>query len=393
MRLTTSIFVFFSLLLAPPAFAQNGGLGDIFEDIFGGQTQIPSPRFPQAQIDNIPVAVFNDDGRDLTGHILIVTAYAVPPANVRLAKPQFLGETRLLLTSLGDPLEVVVAAPARVTQDIDAARLAARVVDENGTLILKSRDDTYYRGREAGELRLISASGAPASPVPISSSAKETLLGTAVLNRNAAPLPRGGTLHVTLTETAPPNRIVAESEINIDQKSAPFSYSLQHPDISAQPTGKYIVSASIKDWAGRLTHKSKIPMQYSGPKTNYLLELQETSELAGSPLAPTVPAATAGAVTGQAIFDAYKGLPAGSKMNVIIKNAQTPDRIIASQIIELDGLSGPVNFDIPVPQNSQRPPLIEIRITDTKNTTLFAGPLTEASSGFVIVRLRTDPRY
>ena len=394
MRLITLFIAFLSLSFSGPAFAQNGGIGNIFEDIFRGQNQYPTPRFPQNQIDNIPVSIFNKDGRDLGGHILIVTAYSVPPANVRIAKPQLLGETRILLTGLGDPLQLVVAAPAIVTQGINAARVTARVINENGAVILSSRDDAYYRGQDAAELNLISTAG---SQHPTSGEKRSRLQGIAKLPQGAMPLPRGGNLVVALTEASPPYKVIAKTQINIDQSSAPFAFSLDHPDISTQENAKFLVRADIHDWAGRTTHQTTLAVPYVGADAPYHIQLEEKTILAGSPLAPAHNAALLTRVQGEAIFDAYKGLPKGTKMTVIVRQADATDRIMASKTIALNHIAGPVKFNLPLPDPksnaAQSPAILDIRITNANGKTLFAAPFTKIDSQYMRLRLRTDPRY
>lgn len=278
------ILVLLSVLLmaAVPAQAQ---LEDILEEIFGGG----GPQFPQqqtqaAQIDNIPVDVELPPNQSWDGHILIVTAHAAPAPNVRLAKPQFLGQTRLLLTGLDPILQTVIPTPEPVARTLDAAIITAEVRNENDTVILKNILDEYYRGLQPVRIILgpltsnstISTPNPPAlPPTPIGT---ETIFGSVNFDTNNTQLTRGGSLIVRLMVPGlaggPSPNIVDELEIDIDQKAAPFEFSFSTP---VPADAQLELVAEIKDWAGRKTHETRVPMPYQGSATSHRLVLRSVS--------------------------------------------------------------------------------------------------------------------
>lgn len=149
------------LSLAPAASAQQG-FPDILDGIFkNGQTDRPfggvGGTAGMVYIENIPVQVSFDSRADLLPPeaTLIVTAIAPPPPNVRRASPLVMGETRLLISRLAPPLQMVIAVPSDMARDIDYARIEARIIDANGVTTHTLRQSAQFDGTDAPFLDLI----------------------------------------------------------------------------------------------------------------------------------------------------------------------------------------------------------------------------------------------
>lgn len=273
-------FVLFSAFLAftLPAQAQ---LGDIFEDIFGSGPNYPPPQTQHAFIENIPVDIELPTDRSWDDHMLIVTAYAAPPPNVRLAKPQMLGQTRLLLTGLEPILQTVIPTPEPVARTLDAAQITAEVQTETGLIVLKNLQDEYYRG--LGPVRLIlgptsniSSGTSSTGSAPVMS--HESVNGQVNFDDGNTQLMRGSKLTVRLIEgglaggLGPSQSIISQRDFDIDQKSAPFDFTLDFP--KPQTSRPLELMAEITDWAGRKTHETRAPIPFQGNATAYQLTLR-----------------------------------------------------------------------------------------------------------------------
>ena len=156
-------------------------VGDIIDQIFKsgklpdvGQ-QFPDRKIPgQTQgglIDNIPVEVrFNLGGKTLPQDaILVATAYAPAPINVRQSKPRVLGQTQIMLADLMSPVQIIIAAPSTVTKDLEYARIEAKIIDSNGGEIYVLPTPGRFDGYDAPVLNLRHISDTatlPSTPTP-----------------------------------------------------------------------------------------------------------------------------------------------------------------------------------------------------------------------------------
>ncbi|MBL4869886.1 MAG: hypothetical protein JKX72_02905, partial [Robiginitomaculum sp.] len=273
----------FLLAIGQITYAQNRpnqGIGDIIGDIFkgnqGGQAQYPN----QTMIDNIPVNVrFDTVPNGLPENaILIISAFAPPAPNVRRKFPLLIGETRLLLTGLKSPLELVIAAPAALTQEIDYARIEAKIVNPDGEIIFKSREQGEYRGRDIPVITLEPTDlyvPTQTPQIPISPTS-ETVSGIINLNNSSKKF-RGANLIVHLIEEGLAGGkdpiVLGASKQSIDQKTGPFAFSFEKSQ-AKNPKTPLVFDAWIQDWAGRKTHTLPYPMQYNGPDLSYRLKLK-----------------------------------------------------------------------------------------------------------------------
>lgn len=415
------------LLVSPNANAQNNDVNQIINDIFNGR--VPDQNDKQGDtpntnslIDNIPVEVrFNAGTTGLAEQAtLILSAYAPPPPNVRRAAPLLIGETRLLLTGLNAPLHLVIAAPQTVTSTLDYARIEAKIIDNNGNSIFELRNSAEYRGREAAVLTL-NRIGSQSSQPPFEPMI-DAVHGTVSLN-GVAPNFRGSNLVVRLVEdglAGGQNHIViGETRQSLDQKSGPFNFNLE-PGLKPRTNGMPLAfEAWIEDWAGRKTHILTPPLPYNGTTHTYQIRLdtlaasQPAPQPNNKPTIVTSPVATPRPlpidtsqeilVRGQAIFNAHKGLPAGSVLIATLERTEVINSAIRTEAlgqvrVSLDGLSGAVNFDVPTQQsrltNTHPTPLLRVRVEDANGKLFFSNPSGKRlQRGMNTVNLIAAPGY
>ena len=400
------IFIVFLTAFFLSSAPANAQIGDIFEDIFGSGKKYPS--YPGApvpgfgQIDNIPVNIEIQSAASLDDHTLVVSAYAPADAANPNSKERLIGQTRMLMTGLGSPLQLVVAAPEPVTRDIPFARITAEIVDPNNQTVLVGRNDARYAGREPAFIELAGqGSGAP-SP----SSRVDTVSGDVVFADSQSHLFRGGTLVVELIEdglAGGPNSaitILGQTRIDVDQKSAPFDFNLDAVMPSQSNGQPLALRAYIEDWAGRRVMETATPTAYAGPGRNYRLRLSPFAGVTVSSGPSPAPSGGPYNIEGQAQFDAHKGLPAGSRLIATVSRGYgTPsqDRTIGRQDIPLDGLSGYIQFNVPLDRTAFEPghpdPQIDVKILDSRDRVFFDSGLQPLSRGFNTIRLSPTSAY
>jgi len=419
--------VFLSVVVAMmsfafPASAQND-MGDIFGDIFKGG-QYP-PQQQATLIDNIPVQVRFDAGPQglPSESMLVVTAYAPPPVNVRRAAPLMLGETRLLLSGLPSPVSIVVAAPAQITEGIDYARIEAKIIDHNGTIIFELQNSGEFRGYEPAKLFLTPYGqiAGPAAPTPYGQpepAATETVRGTVSITDPSSVF-RGANLVIRLMEDGlaggTTRNIVGETRTALDGKSAPFNFSLERVLSTNNSQTPLAFEVWIEDWAGRKTHVMPRPVPFNGAATNYRFALDAITSTPpqctrenpctnmptlpvpiGVP-APGIPVSRT--IQGEAQFDAYKGLPKGSILTAELERFTSGRPVqLAKTLVSLDGMSGNINFVLDVPQTELDPrlptPVLRLRIEDKDGKLFFSNPGgTPLKDGFNAVQLRAAANY
>ena len=484
MTLKTYIFVLLSALIINSftpanAYAQQD-IGDIIDEIFKSEqpntpqrdtqrnwplpdpsTQYPSGQEPSSAttiglIDNIPVDIrFDTEGRDLPAEaMLVVSAYAPPPPNVRRAAPLMLGQTRLLMSGMGSPVQAIVAAPASITQDLEYARVEAKIIDINGATIFELPFPGKYQGYEALVLKLVPLSGVISKLPPKNSSvsnprphnsgstnpstlSSETVRGSVKLN-GPAPKFSGSNLVVRLVEDGlaggNSSIIAGETRQVLDGKRVPFTFEFERVIDNSRTSTPLALEVWIEDWAGRKTHVTPAPIPYNGPDTKYRIKLDAIGPQPYNPLprvsvprnpvpkpvatpkpapiikprpiakptpGPIHPITSARQqINGQAQFNANKGLPKGSVLIAVLErtgNASRPN-ILASSRVTLDGLSGDVAFKLTANTIDLAPnlpiPMLRVRIESNDGTLFFSNPGgTRYSQGFNTVKLRTSPNY
>ncbi|PHQ67321.1 MAG: hypothetical protein COB92_05055 [Robiginitomaculum sp.] len=281
MRRKNLIAMLFCALIfsAPMAHAQQDVV-DVTVDIFkDGQPSTPDQN-PTGRIDNIPTKiVFNiGDTGLLTGSVLIVSAYAPAPPNVRRSSPLMLGQTRLLLTDMGSPLKVIIATPSAVTQDLEYTRIEATIINANDVVIFDLKEPGKYDGYDAPILNLTHI-GKTLDVKPVVNSAElvsETIRGKIRIN-GKAPKFAGSNLVTRLVEDglAGGNYSIVLGEMRqiLDGKRAPFAFKFEGLIDPSQSEIPLALEVWIEDWAGRKTHVTPAPTPYTGPKTRYRIRL------------------------------------------------------------------------------------------------------------------------
>ncbi len=421
MRIRTFLRAHFLLLagviftLSTPAHAQRD-IGDVLGGIFGSGPVQGQPL--PGQIETIPVDVrydFKDVYPGLPPEAsLIVTAYAPPPANVRRTHPLMIGETRLLLSDLKPPLQVVIAAPSSVTRDIPYARIEARIVDGEGHVLLEATRSGEYRGRRPARMVLdkhpntTQGSVPPQTPrnpqAPPNPVRMQTLHGSAIINGRTPDL-RGATLIVQLVEDSlaggTKQTIYGEKRVALDRKTPPFNFEILTSSNGKAATPPKILKAWITDWAGRKILELPSPVPYTGPNFDYHLVFEAAHGVASpnpSPV-PTPNGATL-PVQGRVEFNAWKGLPAGSQLLIDLERMdyRALPAQIASKRLPVDARTGTLDFTLDVPRTDMDPnlptPRLRVRIIDPAGRILFSNPGgTPVQNGLNTIKLRAAPNY
>ena len=449
MKFKTLILSVLSLFVvtAPAASAQQD-IGGIIDEIFKGG-KFPNPgeeRTTQGRIDNIPIDVrFDVDERGLPVEaMLIVSAYAPPPPNVRRSSPLMLGQTRLLMAGLTSPAQIIIAAPSSITQDLDYARIEAKIVDVNGATIFELPFPGKYQGYEAPILNLVPVGGTVSGtvsnspPVNTGSLSSETVRGTVKLN-GKAPKFAGSNLVVRLVEDGlaggTSSMIAGETRQILDGKRAPFDFELERVIDSTRADTPLALEVWIEDWAGRKTHVTPSPIPYNGPDTKYRIRLDVIGQLPYNPLPrnklpiPVTPkpvvkpksipkpitrpkpiarpkpalVSVKQTINGEAQFNADKGLPKGSVLIAVLESTaqtgqSTRPATLASTRVFLDGLSGDITFKLTANSvdldPTQPTPVLRLRIESKDGTLFFSNPGgAKLAQGFNTVSLRESPNY
>lgn len=387
MRLLYSIVAVLTLLFLAfpsPAQAQFEDLGGILEDILGG-TPLPgqTPIYGETGIENIPVLIRYDETEQYADHVLILTAYAPSDPRGSSRKADMLGQTRLLLTGLSQPLQVTIPVPRNVTKDLTFSRITAEVIDVNENRILTTERDGIFRGLEAPELTLKPTGTYPSTQRRPDFTNFEAIRGQVSLQDRSARL-NGGTLTIQLLENALAGgtsvTIAAEKIINIDGMSSPIPFNLDRGLTGQDTQPSLAFKAWVNDWAGRKTHVMRAPVPYNGPDIEYQLKLdvlaQGSDTRAGRNLNPNLMAQAT--VSGEAIFDARSGMPNDARLKVKLSRAVGAvgeNRTLSTQTILLRGFEGRVPFALSTASTNFDPlipaPLLNLQIVDRNNHVYF----------------------
>lgn len=336
------VLLFCALILgAPAAYAQRDS-GDVLSAVIkDGELTAPDQN-QLGRIDNIPVElVFNTDDTDLLiGSMLIVSAYAPAPPNIRRSVPLMLGQTHLLLTDMGSPLKVIIAAPSAITHDLDYVRIEAAITDTNGTVIYDLKEPGKYEGYEIPILNLSHIGEAMAEKPEIASIKSVELISKIVRGkvklRGSPPKFSGSNLVTRLVEDglAGGNSSVVLGEVRqiLDGKRAPFSFKFEGEATPSQNDMPLAIEVWIEDWAGRKTHVTPAPTPYIGPKTRYRIKLDAIGPQVYNPMpskvairkamSKTVPAKKVMAITKPKPKHnnvVVKKIPAKNKKNILAK--------------------------------------------------------------------------
>jgi len=405
LRLISLIITALSLIFlstSSPAHAQFEDLGDILEDILGGG-QLPgqTPVYGETGIETIPILIRYDDIDIAKDHILIVTAYKPNDPSGATQKAYMLGQTRLLMTGLEQPLQITIPVPRNVTENLTFARITAEVMDQNENQVLTTERDGIYRGVEAPELTLRPSTRVPTSEARPDFIGFETITGEVSLNDPKARL-NGGTLTIQLLENALAGgtsvTIAAEKVIPIDNAPLPIAFKLDRGLTQPSSNIPLAFKAWVNDWAGRKTHVMRTPVPYNGPDIDYKFQLdvlaQGANTRAGRNLDPNLMAQAT--VSGEALFDARSGMPGDARLKVTLSRAVGAvgeNRVLSTQTIILKGFEGRAPFALSTASTNFDPlipaPLLNLQIIDRNNRVYFDSGDIRAKEGPQTVQLYT----
>ena len=387
---------------------QDSDITNIIRDILG-DSQFPMPGgIPPIQstgIENIPVSVEIDPSATYEGEWLVISAHAPPKSNNPQDKGELLGETRLLLRGLTPPFNVVIAAPTAVTMELDYANIRGHIEDKNGKTILMSQQDGRFDGAEASKLRLAPKPQRLGVELPPETIVKFEQTRGQVELTGSNDLFRGAVLTVQLTETGlvggNTNAIKGETRLQIDGQQPPFKFTLDYGVPENGYAMPQVISAFITDWAGRKTHVMATPLEFNGPNYDYRLKLDafKQGRDVGNFNFTTPENAAQIELRGQAIFNAYKGLPQGSYLKVRLRSPLGPGnqpREISTTAISLNGKSGNIDFTANAPSINFDPelpiPLIDLSIINPSGNVIFeseAQPVNTSSVNFITLSPRS----
>ena len=174
--------------------------------------------------------------------------------------------------------------------------------------------------------------------------------------------------------------IKGETRVQIDGQKPPFKFTLEYGVPENGFKMPLTLSAFITDWAGRKTHVMAKAVDYNGPDFDYRLKLdafRQGGDVANFQFSDPV-AASQTEIKGQALFDAYKGLPHGSYLQVRLRSPlgrNNQPRDIATTALGLDGLAGNVDFSITAPSVNFDPelpvPMMDLAIMNPSGNALF----------------------
>lgn len=394
MRALALCLTLLGITFSSPAHSQSTGLGDLIEGILG---EIPPPSqtpiFGQSEIENIPVTL-RLSGEDsfnapLNDAMLILSAYAPNDPSGKAAKPKLLGQTRLALTGLELPLQLVIATAEPATRDLPYARITAQVLDINDNVLLFTQRDGLYRGADEAVLTLVSellGQSAKTAPQPLSG--LELIKGEVKLG-DPSTIPLGSKLTVQLMETTlaggNSRTIAAEQIIELGQNQNIIPFELERGLYEGSENMPLSLTAWITDWAGRKTHVLRAPIGYNGPDIDYKLRLDTLAQGAqtqrGRNLNPDLMAKAQ--IYGDAVFDPQHGIPSGARLKATLSRtigAFGEDRTLATQTIIMAPNTGRIPFSLLVDSTEFDPlipaPSLNLQIVDSYDRVYFeSGPV------------------
>ena len=389
MRAIALCLMIFGLAFSSPAYSQSNDLGDLIGDILGGlPPPSQTPIFGQSEIENIPVTLRLSGEDDFAGSLddamLILSAYAPNDPSGVAQKPKLLGQTRLALSGLELPLQLVIATAEPATRDLPYARITAQILDTHDNVLLFTQRDGLYRGADEAVLTLVSQLlGQKPASAPAQLSGLELIKGQGKFGSSRA-LPLGSKLTVQLMETplAGGNSfsIAAEQIIELDPNQREINFELERGLYEGSKDMPLSLTAWITDWAGRKTHVLRAPIGYNGPDIDYKLALDTLAQGAqtqrGRNLNPDLMAKAH--IYGEAVYDPQHGIPSGARLKATLSktvSAFGEDRTLATQTIIMAPNTTRIPFSLSVDSTEFDPlipsPSLSLQIIDAYDRVYF----------------------
>ncbi|WP_169331838.1 YbaY family lipoprotein [Robiginitomaculum antarcticum] len=374
----------FAASLSPAASAQN--IPEVLGDIFGGgQSQ---NRVENIYIENVPVSVTYDTrfAPIEPGSMLIITAVAPPAPNVRRASPLVMGETRILLSRLSPPIQMVVAVPSDMAREVDYAQISGRIENSRGDITHEEIQVGSFDGGQPAyiELQALNVSAAPYNPpyepVPVTPTYNSSFSGHVTLS-DLAPLQRGAILVVRVFDEilagGTGGDMIAEERVALDGRAAPYTFALALPNTDNGRLNAPSAEIFIEDWAGRKIYNlpSNIGLTQTTDGSLLPVNVQLNRYQGSQSSVPYTPqTGVMRNITGRASFNANRGLPRGATLNVRLIDPASPRSAISRTSVPLDGLSGDVDYTLSVDRaviSARNDYYLDADIKDAEGRALF----------------------
>jgi hypothetical protein len=406
----------FALAQSPQsADPQDNDITNIIRDILGDvDGAFPPP--PSAMGSVVDVMAINiqlgentptNDPAQPLGDWLVVSAYAPPNSSNSRSKGELLSETKLRLKDLNPPFEIYLTTPQSAAGESRETHLYGYIEDRNGRIVMTS-GESPTRAQTVGatlSFRPTAISTSPVMTTPTISGFEQAKGKVDLSDRNS--LFRGAVLTVQLSETGlaggQGNKIIGDVRVDIDQRSAPFDFTLDY----GVPNGGFktplVLTAFITDWANRKTHVMAKALDYNGPNYDYRLKLDSFKQ--GAEVADfrfTTPENAARTeIKGQALFNAYRGLPLGSYLKIRLRSPLGPNQQpqdLSTTAIALNNKRGAVDFTAVAPSTYFDPELpallLDLAVINPSGNVLFESEATPVNpSATNLITLSPRPIY
>ena len=381
--LSLIIVLIFTSAISLPCYAQYEDLGEILEEIIKQGTPSQTPIYGGAAIETIPVTIRFDVPDSLDNHMIILSAHTPKDPSGKTTKTQLLGQNRLLMNGLESPLQLIIAVPETVTENLTFARITAEIRDENNNRVMINEREALYRGTDPSELTLI-ATDKSFTNTPIPAISGLEIINGEVSIRDKRHIPNGGTLTIQLLETGLVGgtsiTIAAEKTIYLDRDYPPYKFTLDRGLTEDQQNTPLSLKAWITDWAGRKTHVLRTPIPYNGPDSDYKLTLdaitQGINTDAGRHLDPALMAQTI--IAGDAVYDPNNGIPGGARLKATLSKsvgAFGENRVLSQQTIIVGQQGNRIPFSLAAASTNFDPfipaPILKLEITDTRGNIYY----------------------
>ena len=387
-----SLATFAAAQSSPNAEPQDNDITNIIRDILGDVDGAfpPPPSGVGAVVDVMAVNIQVDEksqkseAEQVMGDWLVVSAYTPSNSTNSRSKGELLSQTKLRLNFLTLPLEIYLNTPRSTDDEGRETHLYGHMEDRNGRIVMSS-GDLPVKAETVGATLFLSAVSNQSSlaiTAPTISGFEQAKGKVDLSDRNS--LFRGAVLTVQLSETGLAgglgNKIIGEVRVDIDQGRAPFDFTIDY----GVPDGGFdmplVLTAFITDWANRKTHVMAKALDYNGPNYDYRLKLDSFKQ--GADVADfrfTSPENAARTeIKGQALFNAYRGLPLGSYLKIRLRSPLGPNQQpqdLSTTAITLDNKRGAVDFTATAPSTYFDPelpaPLIDLAVINPSGNVLF----------------------
>jgi len=384
--------------------------GQILRDII---TQVPTSPIPlpneSSQIVTIDVTSDFDLQSDIAdGHLVVKV---VSDDTALQGVENIIGQTTVALAGLTSPVKLTLSIPRKAMNETNVMRLTGYIEDTNGQIKLRA-ESTPLISNPAPQFLALSVPTSSQSTVFKAPITTETRLaqGTVTLIQTQDMF-AGSVLTVQLLSDglagSAAGQLKGETQIDIldPQNAIPFRFSFALPE--TENDEPLALKAFVKDWAGRTTHVMPGRIPYTDGDKAHRLTLDRIRQGAevmpfdvslpnpDPTIEPNLDAVEIN-VLGRASFNAYRGLPKGSQLNLDLWRTGengTHEGLDATSVL-LDGLSGDIDFELTTPAISRLSQLfMDATITTQQGLTLFEVKTFPVDTNYTVLPLTTNPNY